>query len=298
MRIFITGASGFIGSALTRELVEHGHDVLGLARSVEGAARIESIGGKVHRGTIEDLDSVIAGAREADATAHLAFNHDFTRFAQNCEDDRNLIEALGASLVGTGKALVAASGVAIAVPQPGQPIIETDPVVTSRTFSRAASEEALVSAAAQGVNTSAVRLAQIHDRRRQGLVSPLIQMGLARGEFVYVGDGSQRWPAAHLSDTARLFRLALEQAEPNARWNAVSEEGVAMRDIVETLGRHLSLPVRSITPDEAPEWFGPFAAFAQMDMPASSAITQARLGWKPKGPGMLEDLARLELETA
>lgn len=293
MRVFITGATGFIGTALTKELLANGHQVLGLSRSDEGATALAAAGAEVHRGSIQDLDSLKAGAAQTDATVHLAFNHDFSTFMQNCEDDRRVIEALAETLAGTDKPFLVTSGTAIAHGVDGQPSTEDSERMPSSMNPRSASEEACDRAAANGVNVSIVRLPQVHDPVRQGLISYLIQVALEKGVVAYLGDGSSRWPAAHISDVARLYRLALEKAERGAIYNAVGEEGVTNRDIAEVLGRRLKLPVKSIGMDEAGDYFGWLAMFAGRDLAASSAKTRAKLGWEPAGPTMLEDLERL-----
>lgn len=291
MRVFITGATGFIGTALTKELLANGHKVLGLSRSDAGAAALKAAGADVHRGSLEDVESLKSGARQADAVVHLAFNHDFTRYMQNCEDDRRAIEAIGEVLVGTNKPLLVTSGTAMARSEGGVST-EDIPAPPSSMVPRAASEEAALAFAAKGVNASIVRLPQVHDTTKFGLVSPLIDAARAKGFLAYVGEGSQRWPAAHVSDVARLYRLAVEKSERGAVYNAVGEEGVTHRDICNALSPRLNVPVRAITENEIADYFGPFAMFANLDLPASSAVTQKRLGWKPTGPGMVEDLSK------
>ncbi|HEY0296156.1 MAG TPA: NAD-dependent epimerase/dehydratase family protein, partial [Bordetella sp.] len=229
---------------------------------------------------------------------HLAFNHDFSTFAANCEDDRRVIEALGSALAGSDRPLVVTSGTGMANAVPGQPAREDDATISSDVIPRAASEEAAAAAAAQGVNVSVVRLPQVHDTARQGLVTPAIGIYREKGVCAYVGDGLNRWPAAHVLDVARLYRLAIEKAEPNARYNAVAEEGVPVRDIAATLGRRLHLPVESVTAEEAGAFFGWLAMFAGLDLPASSEQTRKKLGWQPTGPGLIADLERLQVADA
>jgi len=298
MRVFVTGATGFIGSAVVKELIAAGHQVLGLCRSEEKAAALAAAGAEVHRGSLEDLDSLRAGAVRSDGVLHLAFNHDFSKFAANCEDDRRVIQALGSALAGSGRPLVVTSGTAMANTVPGRPAQEDDATIGSDRVPRAASEEAAAAVAAAGGNVSVVRLPQVHDPVKQGLVTPAIGMFLEKGVCAYIGDGRNRWPAAHVLDVARLYRLAIERAEPNAKYHAAAEEGVPMRDIAQALGRRLDLPVRSIAPEEAQAYFGWLALFAGLDMPASSAWTRSRLGWEPAGPGLLADLARLRVPGA
>jgi len=293
MKVFITGATGFVGTALTKELLSHGHAVLGLTRSEEGAKALAAAGAQPHRGSLQELDSLKSGATQADAVVHLAFNHDFSTYAQNCEDDRRVIEALGAAL--DGRTLIVTSGTGMAASAPGQTATEDARHASSAMVPRAASEEAVDAIVAAGGNASVVRLPQVHDTRRHGLVSLAIQLALEKGVSAYIGEGAGRWAAAHISDVAPLYRLALERAEPGARWHAVGEEGVTMRAIAEAIGRRLSLPVKSLAPEEAPGHFGWLAMFAALDMPASSAITQRKLDWHPTGPGLIHDLERLEL---
>ena len=294
MRIFVTGATGFIGSAVVGELIGAGHQVLGLARSEEKAAALAATGAQVRRGALEDLDGLARAAAESDGVIHLAFNHDFSTFAANCEDDRRVIAALGSVLAGSARPLIVTSGTGIARAAPGRAASEDDPAVGSDIIPRAASEEAARALAAEGVNVSVMRLPQVHDTMRQGLVSYAIAMFRDKGRCSYVGDGRNCWPAAHVGDVARLYRLALERAEPGATYHAVAEEGVPLRDIAEAVGRRLGLPVASIPQEEAPATFGWLAAFLAHSVPASSAQTRERLGWEPTGPGLLADLERLQ----
>lgn len=293
MRIFVTGASGFIGSAVVRELISAGHQVLGLARSEDKAAALAAAGAEVQRGSLEDLDSLKSGAAQSDGVIHLAFNHDFSKFVANCEDDRRVVGALGAALAGSGRPLIVTSGTGADAP-PGRPATETDPPLPAAVVPRAASEEAAAAAAAAGANVSVVRLPQVHDTVRQGLVSYAIAVAREKHRSAYVGEGNNRWPAVHLSDAARLYRLALEKAQPGATYHAVAEEGVPVRDIAEVIGRKLKVPAVSIAAEEAAAHFGWLAIFAGRDAPASSEWTRKRLGWSPTGPGLIADLERLE----
>jgi nucleoside-diphosphate-sugar epimerase len=295
MRVFVTGATGFIGSALVKDLIAAGHQVLGLCRSNDKAAALAATGAAVYRGSIEDEDILKKGAAQADGVIHLAFNHNFSNFVANCEDDRRVIKALGSVLAGSGRPLIVTSGTPIANTVPGQPAKEDNPTIGADVHPRAATEEAAASVAANGVNISVVRLPQVHDPVKQGLITPLIEMYRAKGECVYVGDGLNRWPSAYFLDVARLYRLAIERAEPNAKYHAVAEEGIPMRDITQAIGRRLKLPVRSIAPERVKDWFGWLAMFAGRDMPASSAQTRKKLGWEPVGPGLIADLERLDL---
>jgi nucleoside-diphosphate-sugar epimerase len=293
MRVFVTGATGFIGSRVVKELIGAGHQVIGVYRSDEKAPALAAAGAEVYRGSIDDPESLKDGAARSDGVIHLAFNHDFSKFAANCETDRRVIEALGSALAGSGRPLIVTSGTAIAKVAPGEPATEDAPTITSNEVPRAASEEATADLAANGVKTSVVRLPQVHDPERQGLITPWIAVAREKGVFAYIGEGRNRWPAAHVSDVARLYRLALERAEIGAVYNAVAEEGVPARYIAETIGRRLKLPVKSIAPEDAGAFFGWLAMFAGRDMPASSEKTQKTLGWRPTGPGLIADLERL-----
>jgi len=295
MRVFVTGATGNIGSAVVKELLAAGHQVLGLCRSEAKAAALAAAGADVCYGTIEDEACLERGAASADGVIHLAFNHDFSRFKQNCEDDRRVIRTLGSALAGSDRPLVVTSGTGLANTVPGEPAREDNAIVGSDVHPRAASEEAAAAVAAGGVNVSVVRLPQVHDPVRQGLVSYAIAMYREHGACAYLGDGLTRWPAAHVLDVARLYRLAIEKAEPGAKYHAVAEEGVAMRDIAEAIGRRLGLPVRSVAPEQAQAVFGWLAMFAGHDMPASSEQTRRELGWQPTGPTLIADLERLQL---
>ena len=293
MRVFVTGATGFIGTAVVKELIAAGHEVIGLCRSDAKAPALAATGAEVYRGSIAEPDSLKAGAARSDGVIHLAFNHDFSRFVQNCEDDRQVIATLGNVLAGSDRPLLITSGTPMANTVPGQPAREDNPVVSAKVHPRAASEEAAALLAARGVNVGVVRLPQVHDPVKQGLISPMIEMFRAKGACAYVGDGENRWPSAHYLDVARLYRLALEKARPNAKYHAVAEEGVPMRDIAATIGRRLKLPVKSIAPSEVPDFFGWLAMFAGLDMPATSTQTRAALGWQPVGPSLLSDLEKL-----
>ncbi|MFC7397958.1 SDR family oxidoreductase [Chelatococcus sp. GCM10030263] len=295
MRVFVTGATGNIGSKVVKDLIAAGHQVIGLYRSEEKAAALAATGAEPYRGSIADPDSLKDAAARSDGVIHLAFNHDFSRFVQNCEDDRGVIAALGSVLAGSDRPLIVTSGTGIANSVPGEPAREDNPIVGSDTHPRAASEEAAAAVAADGVNVSVVRLPQVHDPVTQGLITPAIEMYRAKGVCAYVGEGLNRWPAAHVLDVARLYRLAIERAEPNAKYHAVAEEGVPMRAIAEAIGRRLNLPVKSVARDEVQDIFGWLAMFAGLDMPASSEQTRKTLGWQPTGPGLIADLERLHM---
>ncbi len=293
MRVFLTGATGFIGSRVLPELLAAGHQVLGLTRSYSGAKALAEAGADAHRGTLEDLDSLRAGAEQADAVLHTAFDHDFANFVANCEKDRRVIEAMGSVLKGSDRPLIVTSGVGLGATQPGQTAIETVFDIHSH-HPRAASEQAAEALLQQGVNVSVVRLPQVHDTAKQGLISPYIAVAKGKGRVGYVGEGSNRWSAEHVGDVARLYALALAHAEPGIRHHAVADEGVAMREIAEVVAHGLGLPAVSLSGDEVESYFGWMALFAGMDMVASSAITRERLGWTPTGPGLLEDLKRMD----
>ncbi len=297
MRIFLTGSTGFIGSALVPELLRAGHRVLGLARSEAGAQALLAAGVDVHRGHLEDLESLRSGAALADGVIHTAFIHDFSKFAENCEVDRRAIAALGSALAGSHRPLVVTSGTGMGNVVPGQPATEDD-FHPSHPIPRVASELAAQAVAATGVNVSVVRLPQVHDPVKQGLVTPTVAFAREKGVSAYVGEGRNRWPAVHILDAVRVYRLALEKAEPGARYHAVAEEGVALRDIAEVIGRGLQVPVVSLSPEEAAIHFGWLGAFIGRDLPASSALTQERLGWHPTGPGLIEDLEQMRYAEA
>jgi nucleoside-diphosphate-sugar epimerase len=293
MRVFVTGATGFIGTELVKELIAAGHQVRGLARSDTGAEQLKSAGAEVHRGDLEDLDSLRSGATGMDVVVNLAFNHDFSKFAQNGEDERKAIAALG-SVLAPGKLLVVTSGTGITSGGPGHVRTESDPPGNSATIPRQP-EDTAKAAAQRGVHVAIVRLPQVHDPRKQGLVVLLTQTAREKGVSAYVGDGANRWAAAPLKDVAHLYRLAVEQTGPGVTvYHAVQEEGVALRDIAETLGRGLKVPVVSIPPEKAAEHFGWFAHFAGLDMPASSEWTRKTLDWEPTGPGLIEDLTNMK----
>jgi nucleoside-diphosphate-sugar epimerase len=288
MRIFVTGASGFIGSALVPELMRAGHDVLGLTRSDAGAETLAALGAEVLRGNIEDLDSLREGASKADGVIHLAFNHDFSQFEKNCEDNEKAIEAIGEVLANSNRPFVITSGTAIASNANGEPSTEESPITSWNP--RRGAEERVRNLVARGVNASIVRLPQVHDTRKQGLVPYVLAVARQKRVSAYIGNGSNRWPAAHVSDVAPLYRLVVERAEPGAIYHAVDEEGVPMKEIAEAHSRGLNVPVVSINPEEAEEHFGWLARFAQQDMPSSGALTQRKLNWKPTGPGLIADL--------
>ena len=287
MRVFVTGATGFIGSALVPELINAGHQVLGLTRSDAGAKSLAAAGAEVHRGSLEDLESLKSGAAKSDGVIHLAFIHDFSKFQENCDTDRRAIAALGSGLAGSDRLLIVTSGTAVITP--GRLATEED--APTGTVPRLNSEQEAAALAGPGVRVCVVRLPQVHDWNKQGLITILIDLAREKGVSAYVGDGKNRWSAAHLSDTARLYRLALEKGSAGC-YHAVAEEGVPLKDIAEVIGRRLKLPVVSITPAQAAEHFGWLGIFAGVDGPASSRLTRERLGWRPVGPGLIADLER------
>lgn len=297
MRVFLTGATGFIGSRIVPQLLAAGHDVLGLTRSDEGARALAKAGAQAHRGTLEDLDSLRAGAEQADAVIHTAFDHDFSNFVANCDKDRRVIEALGEVLKGSARPLLITSGTGMGGGAHGEPATE-DVFNLDHPNPRAASEIAGNALLDAGVNVSVVRLPQVHDTVKQGLVTPYVAVARDKGVVAYLGEGNNRWPAAHVLDVARLYRLAMEQAEAGARYHAVAEEGIAVRDIAQVIGEGLRMPVVSLPPGKAAEHFGWMAMFVGMDLPASSAQTRQKLGWQPEGPGMIEDLKRMDYSGA
>jgi len=284
MRVFVTGATGFIGQIVVEDLLSAGHQVLGLARSDAAAAQLTARGVEVRRGELSDPQSLAAGAAEADGVIHTAFIHDFSRFAENIEIDRLATEAMLDALAGSGKPFVGSSGTAM-LQVSGRPATEQDATMAA---SRGATETLTLAAADRGVRSSVVRLApSVHDVERQGLVSQLGQIARATGVSAYVGEGANRWPAVHRLDAARLFRLALEDARPGTRLHAVAEEGIPLKTIAEAVGQSVGVPTRSLTPEEAGAQFGWLGMFVMADTPASSTITQQTFGWRPSHAGLL-----------
>jgi nucleoside-diphosphate-sugar epimerase len=294
MRVFLTGATGFIGSFLVPELIGAGHHVVGLSRSDAGAEALTRAGAKVFRGDVNELHRLRTAAEAADGVIHAAFNHDFSNVKQHSEDDRKVIETLGEALAGSGRPLVITSGTGLARSKSGTPAVETDDHVTSAEFPRAASEEAADALIAKGGRVMLMRLPQVHDTRRQGRITWHIQVARQQGRVAYVGEGRNRVAAVHVSDAVRLYRLALEKGQAGARYNAVGEEGVALRDIAAVIGAGLKMPVESITPEEAPAYFGWMAQLATIDLAASSTLTRRELGWNPIGPDLLTDLRNMD----
>ena len=287
MRVFVTGASGFIGSAIIPELVKAGHQVIGLARSDTAAKAVIATGAEVHRGDLEDLESLRSGAAKSDGVIHCGFNHDFSKYQANCEADRQAIEAIGSVLAGSNRPLLVSSGTALITP--GRLGTEADAFTPMHP--RAASEVATDAVAARGVRASVVRLApSVHDPNKHGLVTMMIALAREKKISAYVGDGLNRWPAVHRLDAAHLYCLALEKGAAGARFHAVAEEGVPLREIAEMIGRRLNIPVVSKSPEDAANHFGFLGFFVGVDSPASSAQTRERLGWRPTHPGLIHDI--------
>lgn len=291
MRVFVTGASGFIGSVIVSDLLAAGHQVFGLARSDVAEKTVRDAGADAFRGSIDDLASLQRGAEQADAVVHAAFNHDFTRFKENCEADGRIIRALGAALAGSDRRFVVTSAVGI-LPKGQLATEEAQPLTGATAHPRAASEEAVRAVAAQSVHTSVIRLPPtVHGEKDHQFIPGLIRLARETGVSAYVGAGDNRWPAVHKNDAARLYTLALEKGIAGGCYHAVGEEGIPFRDIASAIAQGLGLPVASLTPDEAAKHFGWFDHFAVMDIPVSSQKTSAALGWKPVGKGLLADIA-------
>lgn len=293
MRVFVTGSTGFIGTELVKELIAAGHQVRGLTRSDEGVEQLKAVGAEVLRGDITDLDGLRSGSAGMDAVVNLAFNHDWSKFEQSAQDEIRAIETLGAAIE-PGKLLVVTSGIGMTGGAPGRLRKETDPPVNSPAVPRRP-EQAAQGAARKGVRVAVVRLPQVHDTRRQGLVTMLIQIAREKGVSAYIADGATRWAAGPLKDVAHLYKLAVEKTGPGVTtYHAVQEEGVPLREIANALGKGLNVPVVSIPPEEAAGHFGWFGHFASLDMPATSEWTRKTLAWEPTGPGLIEDLANMK----
>lgn len=293
MRVFLTGATGFIGSQIVSELLANGHRVLGLTRSDAGARSLEAAGAEAHRGTLEDLDTLRAGAAQADAVIHTAFDHDFAHFVTNCQKDRSAIQALGTTLAGSDRPLIITSGTGLGDAGLGWPATE-DVVNTNHPNPRVASELEGMAMLEAGVDVRVVRLPQVHDTVKQGLITPYIDIARQKGVVAYVGDGSNRWPAAHVSDVARLYGLVLDDGARGARYHAVAEEGITAYDIAAVVAAGLGLPAVSLSGEETQAHFGWFAMFAGLDLQASGTWTRAQLGWEPAGRSLMADLEAMD----
>jgi nucleoside-diphosphate-sugar epimerase len=294
MRVFVTGATGFIGSAVVKELIGAGHHVLGMTRSDAGAKSLEAAGAMAHRGDLEDLESLRSGAAATDGVIHTAFRHDWSKFAESCELDKRAIETIGAVLQGSSRPFIVSSGVGVAQ---GRAATEDDPPLPSSPSLPRVSEVTAIALMERGVHASVMRLPQVHDTVKQGLITPLIGVASAKGVSAYVGEGQNRWPAAHVSDVARLYLLALEKGTAGARYHAVAEEGVTLKDIATAIGRGLNVPVLSIAQEQAQEHFGFLGFFAGRDPLTSSAQTRRKLGWNPTGPSLLTDLGNMRYSS-
>ena len=292
MRVFITGATGFVGAHVVAELIGAGHAVLGLARTNEAAGTLAAMGSDVHPGTLEDTDSLRSGAAASDAVIHLGFGADFSRFRENSEIDRRAIEAFGSTLSGSDKPLIVPNGLAGLMP-PGQVATEEVKIPEEYRFPRS-SEQTALGLVSHGVRASVIRLPQVHDTVKQGLVTRMIAVARQKRVSGYVGEGLNRWSAAHVLDVARLFRLVLEAGEAGARYHAVAEEGVPMRAIAETIGHRLGVPTTSLTEEEARSHFGPLSMFVGQDILASAVATQEKMAWHPSGPSLIADLGRID----
>ena len=291
MRVFVTGATGFIGSAIVKELIGAGHQVLGLTRSDEGAKALIASGAEVHHGTLEDLESLRNGAAACDGVIHTAFIHDFSKFQESCETDRRVINLIGSVLAGSDRPLIVTSGTGLGIHTAGETAVE-DNVADSKTthHPRVASEEGAADVAAKGVNVSIIRLPpSVHDKGDHGFMPTLIRIAREKGVSGYIGDGANRWPAVHRLDAAHLYRLALEKGVA-ATYHAVGDGGIPTREIAEVIAKQLNIPAVSLTPEEAASHFGWIAGFFGSDVPASAKLTEERLGWKPTHPGLIADL--------
>ena len=291
MRIFVTGATGFIGTALVPKLIKAGHSVVGLARSETAIAALRAVGADAQPGNVEDLESLRKGADNSDGVIHLAFNY-VSGFQKASEEDRKAIEAIGEALVGSNRPFVISSVIAAATSVNGQPITEDSPL--AQWNPRTPTEIVVKELAESGVNTSLVRMGVVHDTHKQAFVSFAVQIARQKGKAAYIGDGSVWWSAVHVSDVALLYRLAFDKAEAGSIYHGVDEQGVSMKEIAEAVGRGLKVPVASITPDEAEAHFGWLAFFMGLNLSASSAVTRKKLNWKPTGPGLIADLDAMD----
>ncbi|HEY3783446.1 MAG TPA: SDR family oxidoreductase [Fimbriimonadaceae bacterium] len=290
MKVFVTGPTGFVGSVVVAELIRCGHQVLGLARSDSSAKALTAMGAKVHRGELEDLESLKSGAAAADGIIHCGFIHDFSRFKEVCEVEKQALEAMGSVLIGSDRPFVITSGTLLA--NPGHLATEEDRTpMTADDFPRVLTEQGADSLAERDVNTSLVRLSpSVHGTGDHGFVPMLINLAREKGEAAYIGEGNNRWSAVHRLDAAVLFRLALERAEKGARYHGAADEGIPFRDIATAIGKGLGVPVVSKSKEEAAGYFTWMVHFAGIDGPASSKLTRERLGWNPVQPGLLDDM--------
>ncbi|ASZ13302.1 SDR family oxidoreductase [Chitinophaga pendula] len=289
MQVFVTGASGFVGSAIVKELLQAGHQVLGLARTDNAAEKLLAAGANVHRGNLDDLRTIKEGAADCDAVIHTAFNHDFSRFKASCEEDRQVIETLGEALTGTDRPLVITSGVGLL--NYGRLVTEKDQPASSDTIPRAATEEAANALAAKGVNTYIVRLPPtVHGPGDHGFISMIINIAREKGQAAYIGEGLNRWPAVHRYDAANLYRLIIEKQPTQRVFHAVAEEGIPFRQIATSIGEALQVPVTGLDTQAATAFFEWFTHFAAIDCPASSEQTRQTLGWIPQHPELSAEL--------
>ncbi|WP_160011795.1 SDR family oxidoreductase [Rhizobium sp. 18055] len=290
MRVFVTGATGFVGSAVVQDLVQAGHRVLGLARSDASAAALSAVGADVHRGDLEDLDSLRSGAAAADGVIHTGFIHDFSKFKENCEIDRRAIAAMGEVLAGSGRHVVVTSGTGLLAPGS---LATEDTIAPSSSAIPRVSEQTALAMVGDGLSASVIRLPpSVHGDGDHGFVPIVIGMARQKGVSAYIGEGLNHWPAVHRLDTGRLYRLALEKGEAGARYHGVAEEGIPFREIAEVIGKRLGLPAVSMSPEEAAGHFGWFAHFASINNRSSSVQTREVLGWQPTHPGLIADLDR------
>ena len=294
MRVLVTGATGFIGSYLVPELIGAGHHVIGLSRSDAGSHALTKAGAEVDRGDVNDLDRLRALSKGVDGVIHAAFNHDFSNLKQHSEADRRVVETFGEALADSDRPLVITSGTGLVRSSSGAPVTEEDDPAPSADVARAATEEAVSALRAQGVRAMLMRLPQVHDTHHQGRIAIHIQLARRHGWVAYVGDGSNRLPAAHVTDVVRLYRRCLETGHAGARYHAVAEEGVTLRAIAETIGAGMKIEAKSVTPQHAADYFGPLSTLAMADLAASGLETQQTMAWTPVGPDLLSDLRHMD----